>query len=167
MNEHYIIPSVSRSMSPMSIAIKSSDIRRSRDCSSTRKHVLLTRTRSNSIELVDHDFNCVFGPALKKGVACSINSSPSVSRPTSLSIPTLEEENHPFARKGNVFIHIETHDNDAEDIAICPVSPTDFDVSSPTLILRDQYRRRFFQESGFNLLPEIRTPTAKLDEVQK
>jgi len=174
MDDHHILPSFSGSMSPMSIAIKSSDIRRSRDCSGMRKHVLLARARSNSIDLVDHDYHCSLPPAIKKGDAKSpLNSSvysgsSNFTRPTPLSIPSFEEEDHKFFRQGNMFIHIETRDNASDEISFWPpVSPTDLEISSPNLVLKDQYRRRFFQKSGFNLLSELRTPTSKIGEVQK
>lgn len=237
-DDQMLVPSLSRSMSPMSIAIQSADFNRSRDVShqkhsvtSMRKQALLAHARSNSIDLNDHDFELILPKAVRKQSLLSRKSPSSTSpnKPTdhlmhknhasplsisfcasfySPSSSSSAVKSEPFAekpiekelfkdeqhvqrryvRQGNVFLcleHVENHSpnmpksfhslstsenvvagrsraggdtNCDTDHSCCvsfwpPVSPTDItfhDVHSPQGILKKQYKKRFFEESGFD-----------------
>lgn len=101
-DDQMLVPSLSRSMSPMSIAIQSADFNRSRDVShqkhalqpvaSMRKQALLAHARSNSIDLNDHDFELILPKAVRNQSLLS-RKSPFASSPSKPS-GHLMQKNH-------------------------------------------------------------------------
>eukprot|EP01033_Poteriospumella_lacustris_P008285 gene8285-5976_t len=157
--------SLSGSMSPISIAVRSTDFRRSHSRSdSMRKFVLSTRTGSGSIDLTDHDVKLHCPRPVHKSPRTSTSMK---DAPLQISIPPFEEEQLQFYRLGNFFVQVESQDDDTDVVTWWPpVSPTDQDLKTPDQVLRDQYRHRFFQESGFDHCSETQmsSPSIKDDD---
>lgn len=116
----------SYSASPTSIARKSTDFRQ-REKDTMRKQALLANA-SSSLEL-------------------STDSADNYANRSGLSIE-VPVKGKSVSRDGSFFLQLDLETE--EVVRWPPVSPTDLSVSSPDDIMRENYRRRFFEEVGLH-----------------